>query len=169
MSDPADGGSPVPVTRVELRRASLLEICNADELLRSCALLRSLEPHEAERLLGGSVAKRFTDGARVFREGDDGCPAYLVLRGEVRLSTGRNVVFAVAHKGEVFGEAELVTQLPARASTATAAGDADVVELPAPLLMEVGRGNRRLVELIQQLYRSHHAATQEIADFIKRW
>ena len=78
-------------------------------------------------------------------------------------------MFAVAHKGDVFGEAELVTQQLSRASTATASGDADVVELPALLLMEVGRGNRRLVELIQQLYLGRHAATQELADFINRW
>jgi CRP-like cAMP-binding protein len=170
LSDPADGASPVavPVTRVELRRASLLEICQSDELLRSCALLRSLERSEAERLLGASVARRYPGGAAVFREGDEGCSAYLVLRGEVRLSSGRNVEFAVARKGELFGEAELVTQQP-RASTATAAGDADVVELPAPLLMEVGRANRRLVELIQQLYVGRHAATREIAEFINRW
>jgi len=55
-----------------------------------------------------------------------------------------------------------VTQRQARGSSATASGDADVVELPAPLLMEVGRGNRRLVELVQQLYLGRHAATQEI-------
>jgi CRP-like cAMP-binding protein len=159
---------PIPVTRVELRRASLLEICHSDELLRSCALLRALAPAEAERLLGGSVARRYQDGQAVFREGGEGRSAYLVLRGEVRLSTG-NVVFAVAHKGDVFGEAELVTQPPGRVSTATAAGDADVVELPAPLLMEVGRANRRLVELIQQIHQGRHAATREIADFINRW
>jgi len=160
---------PVPVTRVELRRASLLEICCSDELLRSCALLRALAPEEAERLLGGSVARRYQDGQAVFREGDDGRSAYLVLRGEVSLSTGRNVVFAVAHKGDVFGEAELVTQPPGRVSTATATGDADVVELPAPLLMEVGRANPRLVEMIRELHTSRHAATREIADFINRW
>jgi len=159
----------VPVTRVELRRASLVEICHADEVLRACPLLRSLAPEEEERLLGGSVARRYPGGAAVFREGDEGWAAYLVLRGEVRLSSGRNVVFAVARKGDVFGEAELVTQQQARAATATAAGDADVVELPAPLLMDVGRGNRQLVELIQQLHRSRHAATREIADFINRW
>jgi CRP-like cAMP-binding protein len=169
LSDPPDGASPVPVTRVELRRASLLEICHADQAIRACALMRSLEPAEAERLLGGSVAKRYADGAAVYREGDEGCSAYLVLRGEVRLSSGRNVVFAVARKGDVFGEAELVTQPPARGSTAVAAGETDVVELPAPLLMEVGRANRRLVELIQQIYQGRHAATREIADFINRW
>ncbi|HYV46910.1 MAG TPA: cyclic nucleotide-binding domain-containing protein [Myxococcaceae bacterium] len=169
MSDPADGGAPVPVTRVELRRASLVEICRADEVIRSCALLRSLAPAEAERLLGGSVARRYQDGAAVYREGDEGCAAHFVLRGEVRLSSGRNVVFAVARKGDVFGEAELVTQKPARASTATAAGDADVVELPAPLLMEVGRGNPQLVELIRQLHFGRHSATREIAEFINRW
>lgn len=158
------------MTRVELRRATLLEICHADELVRTCALVKALEAGEAERLLGSSVALRFQGGAAVFREGDDGQSAFLVLRGEVRLSSGGgSVVFAVARKGELFGEAELVTQRKVRGSSATASGDADVVELPAPLLMEVGRGNRRLVELIQQLYLGRHAATQEIADFINRW
>jgi CRP-like cAMP-binding protein len=148
----------------------LLEICHADELIRTCALLKALEAAEAERLLGGSVALRFQNSAAVYREGDDGQSAFLVLRGEVRLSSGGgSVVFAVARKGEMFGEAELVTHQKVRGSSATAAGDADVVDLPAPLLMEVGRGNRRLVDLVQQLHLGRHAATQEISDFINRW
>src|SRR5256885_605289 len=83
----------VTVARVELRRASLVEICHADEALRSCPLLGSLAPEEEERLLGGSVARRYAGGAAVYREGDEGCAAFLVLRGEVSLSSGRNVVF----------------------------------------------------------------------------
>jgi CRP-like cAMP-binding protein len=158
------------VTRVELRRATLLEICHADELIRTCALLKALEAAEAERLLAASVARRFQNGAAVYREGDDGQSVFLVLRGEVRLSSGGGtVVFAVARKGELFGEAELVTQRNVRGSSATPSGDADVVELPAPLLMEVGRANLRLVELVQQLYLGRHAATREISDFINRW
>lgn len=160
----------VPVTRVELRRATLAEIFLSDELLRTCPLMRSLGPEEAERLLAGSVARRFPAGAAIYREGDPGQAAFLVLRGDVRLSSeGGHVVFATAHKGDLFGEAELVTQCPARASSATAAGDVDVVELPPPLLMELGRGNPRLVTLVRETHLGRHAATQEIADFINRW
>ncbi len=168
---PAHGGSPVPVpvTRVELRRATLVEIVQSDELLRSCALLRSLSAGEAGRLLGGSVARRFPGGAAVYREGDEGQSMFLVLRGDVALSTGANVVFATARKGDLFGEGELVTQRTFRASSAVAVGDADVVELPPPLLQEVGLANPRLVALVQQLHLGRHAATQEIADFINRW
>jgi CRP-like cAMP-binding protein len=157
------------VSRVGLRRASLHEICRADEVLRACALLRSLAAEEAERLLGGSVARRFTDGSAVYRAGDEGQGIYLVLRGEVRLSTGAGVMFAVARKGDLFGESELVTSHLFRSSSAVASGDVDVAELPPPLLKEAGRANRALVELVQQLHTGRHAAIQELADFINRW
>lgn len=157
------------MTRVELRRATLVEICQSDELIRTCALLRSLGAQEAEQLLAASVARRFLAGAAIYREGDEGQAMFLVLRGDVLLSSGANVVFAMAHKGDLFGEAELVTQRPSRASSATASGDVDVVELPPASLKEVGRGNPRLVALVQQLHVGRHAATQEIADFINRW
>lgn len=160
----------VPVTRVELRRATLAEICLSDELIRTCPLMRSLGPEEVERLLAGSVARRFPAGAAIYREGDPGQAAFLVLRGDVCLSSGGgHVVFGMAHKGDLFGEAELVTQRQARASSATAVGDVDVVDLPSPLLMELGRGNPRLVTLVQQTHLGRNAATQEIADFINRW
>jgi CRP-like cAMP-binding protein len=147
-----------------------MEICHADEALRTCDLMRALAQGEAERLLGGSVARRFPKDAAVFRQGDEGWSAFLVLRGEVRLTSGHEgVVFGVARKGDLFGESELVTQRTARGSSAITNGDADVVELPAPLLMEVGRGNRRLVDLVQQLHQSRSAATHEIAGFINRW
>src|SRR5687767_13118816 len=104
--------------------------------------MRSLGAGETERLLAGSVARRFPGVTSTCREGDPGQAAFLVLRGDVCLCWGGgNVVFAMAYKGGLFGEAELVTQRPARASSATAVGEVDVVELPAPLLMEVGRGN----------------------------
>jgi len=42
----------------------------------------------------------------VFREGDEGQSVFLVLRGEVRLSSAAGTWCSrVAHKGELFGEA----------------------------------------------------------------
>jgi len=170
LSDSAEAHVMVPVTRVGLRRATLVEVCRSDELLRDCALLRALAPGEADRLLGGAVARRYPEGAAVYREGDDGQDMFLVLRGEVRLSAGGGgVMFAVAHKGEVFGEAELVSSRTVRTCSAVASGDADVAALPARLLKEVACTNAQLAELFQRLHGSRRAATEELADFINRW
>jgi len=153
VNDPAEARVMVPVTRVGLRRATVVEVCRSDEQLRDCALLSALAPGEVDRLLGGAVARRYPEGAAVYREGDDGQDVFLVLRGEVRLSAGsESVMFAVARKGEVFGEEELVTSRKARASSAVVSGDADVAELPVALLKEVGRAN-----------------SEELAEFLDRW
>lgn len=116
--------------------------------------MRSLTMEEAGRILASSVARRFRDGGAVFRQGEQGQSIYLVLKGEVRLTTGGSdgEIIDVARKGDLFGEGELCAAREARACTALASGDVDVVELPAALLKEVGRANPKLVEVVQRFY-----------------
>lgn len=162
-----------PVTKVELRRASLVEICQADEVVRSCAFFQTLTPAECGRLVSASVALRFPDRAPVYRQGDDGQSMFLVLRGEVRLVCSgagtQSVEFEVARKGDTFGEAELVGSSTVRSYSALAVGDVDVVQLPPAALMEVGRGNSRLVALVREIHDRRRATTQEMTAFLSRW
>jgi CRP-like cAMP-binding protein len=164
-----------PVTKVELRRATLAEICRADEQLRRCELFQALSRQECERLIGASVALRFPDRAPVYRQGDGGQSMFLVLRGEVRLVSegggagAQSVEFAVARKGDTFGEAELVGASTVRSCSALAVGEVDVMELPPAPLMEVGRANARLVSLVQEVHGRRRAASQELTAFLSRW
>ena len=74
-----------PVARVELRRASVLDVVASDDVLRACALLRSLSREVQQALLEQGTPRRFADQAGVFQQGEAGSGLFLVLKGEARL------------------------------------------------------------------------------------
>src|SRR5688572_6411880 len=103
-----------------------LEVIQGDDQLRSCALVRALSDAGLRRLFEESAGKRFADQAPIYREGDANGGVFLVLRGEVRLTSKRGaepVDFAGALRGELFGED--CTDGPTRSYSAIARGDTD--------------------------------------------
>lgn len=66
----------------------------------------------------------FEPGADIFREGDIGTVAYIILGGEVELSQeadGDVIVFDTLREGDLFGEMALLDRAP-RSATARAVG-----------------------------------------------
>lgn len=164
--------SQTPVARVELRRASLLDIVRGDDVLRTCALLRSLPREILQALLEQGTARRFGDQAGVFQQGDAGSGLFLVLKGEARLvahERGEAVEFSSARKGEVFGEAELFSAGATRGCSVVALGELDVVELPKRAVMALGREHPSVLELLRALDAQRRVARAEMSEFMGRW
>ncbi len=75
----------------------------------------------------------FAAGETIFKTGDEGKVAYMVLTGKVeisRMSRDEKVVFGVVEPGGIFGEMALVNQLP-RMARATATEDTKCILIPA--------------------------------------
>jgi CRP/FNR family transcriptional regulator, cyclic AMP receptor protein len=79
-----------------------------DELLAQTELFRALSPAQRATIQQAMVPIAFTKGASIFSRGDAGGHLYLVTEGRVRLSVltedGRELAFAHATSGDVFGE-----------------------------------------------------------------
>jgi CRP/FNR family transcriptional regulator, cyclic AMP receptor protein len=91
-------------------RASTVQ--DARRLLEECDLFRSLTPDERHRISVHAHLHRFAAGETIFLKGSAGQGMMAVLSGEVRISVpsteGKEIVLAILHAGEVFGELALL-------------------------------------------------------------
>jgi len=99
---------------------------NLDEarrLLSDCVLFRKLAPKEREALVARAHMRSFEAGNTIFLMGALHDSMFAVLSGEVRISMpsaeGKEVVLAIVHAREVFGEIAMLDGKP-RSADATA-------------------------------------------------
>ncbi len=108
------------------------------------------------------VPKHLTEGAIVFREGDEGSVVYLVEDGLVRLTVdagGHPVAAASAAGGELIGAVEAITEVP-RGTTAVAACDSTLTVVPAPALRDVVERSPALRNFVLRRISAELAATR---------
>jgi CRP-like cAMP-binding protein len=165
--------STTPVTRVGLKRLHVGELVRTDALLRSCGLLRCLDEHGVERLLGEAVARRYPQGALLRREDAGERPLLLILAGEVALLAGADGAAAevgVARKGEVIGEEGLLAGCSAGEGLhAVAQGPVDVAELPLAAVRGAAAASPALAHYLRGVHGARAAAFSEMSDFLGRW
>ncbi len=98
--------------------------------------------------------RTYTDGEKIFAEGDTGRDLYVVQRGavEIRKATkGGDLPLARFGRGHFFGELALVHSLP-RSASAYAVGETRLLVLqPGGFLLKIRRDPTFAFELIQQL------------------
>ena len=99
---------------------------NLDEarrLLSDCVLFRKLAPKERDALVARAHMRSFEAGNTIFLMGALHDSMFAVLSGEVRISMpsaeGKEVVLAIVHAREVFGEIAMLDGKP-RSADATA-------------------------------------------------
>jgi CRP/FNR family cyclic AMP-dependent transcriptional regulator len=84
----------------------------AQRLLGECALFRGLSPVERKVLVTKARVRTFSSGDTVFLMGSQGDSMMAVLDGNVRISVsspaGKEIVLAIMHPGDVFGEIALL-------------------------------------------------------------
>jgi CRP-like cAMP-binding protein len=84
----------------------------AQRLLGECALFRGLSPVERKVLVAKARVRTFSSGDTVFLMGSQGDSMMAVLDGNVRISVsspaGKEIVLAIMHAGDVFGEIALL-------------------------------------------------------------
>jgi CRP-like cAMP-binding protein len=164
-------GEKEAVVRVELKRANAVDLVRADQVLAGCALVSSLGAR-ANEVLARGVVRRCPDKVVIFQKGDAGGGLLLVLSGEVRL-IGRKgpdqVELGTARRGEVFGEAEVLSGKPERGCSAVAHGSVDFVDLPREALLLSGTLPQPIARVLEAVSRSRTAQLDEMADFLNRW
>ena len=81
-------------------------------MLANCFLFQGLGSEERDQLVSRAHIRRFASGETIFRMGAPGASMMAVLSGEVRISIfspeGKELLLAILHPGEVFGEIALL-------------------------------------------------------------
>ncbi|HBE73807.1 MAG TPA: cyclic nucleotide-binding domain-containing protein [candidate division Zixibacteria bacterium] len=93
---------------------------NTSELLKNVYLFNDLSKPELEKILGLAYDKEFGREEAVFHEGEIGDAFYIVMEGQIRISTmvpgvGEEAL-AVLKPGAYFGEMALIDDFPRSAS-----------------------------------------------------
>jgi CRP/FNR family cyclic AMP-dependent transcriptional regulator len=85
---------------------------DARRLLAQCSLFGGLTPDERNVLVGRAHLRRFASGETIFLMDSAGDAMKAILEGHVRISVpsadGKEVVLAILHPGEIFGEIALL-------------------------------------------------------------
>jgi signal transduction histidine kinase len=87
--------------------------------LKQIALFQEMSEADLDKLSESVVEMSIPPGKELFREGDEGRRAYIIIDGEVEIlkeSQGREVLLAVRGKGAVIGEMALLQALPRSAT-----------------------------------------------------
>jgi len=98
------------VVTMETKDRSALD--DAMRLLAQCSLFRGLTPQERNVLVARAHLRRIDAGETIFLMDSPGDAMMAILEGHVRISVpspeGKEVVLAILHPGEVFGEIALL-------------------------------------------------------------
>src|SRR5215471_12352362 len=85
---------------------------DARRLLAECSLFRGLTPEERSGLVARAHLRKLDSGETIFLMDSPGDAMMAILEGHVRISVpspeGKEIVLAILHPGEVFGEIALL-------------------------------------------------------------
>ena len=122
-----------------------MSILTEVELLRRIPLFSNIDTSRLKLLAFTSERLTFEDGAILFREGDRGDSAYLILAGKVDISVGSpngDVLVASVGANNIVGEMSLLCEIP-RSATVTAAEPLDTLRIKKDQFFGLLRGVRR--------------------------
>ncbi len=124
------------------------------ELLRRVPLFASIDTSRLKLLAFTSERLAFDAGAVLFREGDRGDSAYLILGGKVDVSVaspGGDVVVASIAANNIVGEMALLCEMP-RTATVTAAEPLDTLRIKKEQFMQMLRDIPQMtLEIMREL------------------
>jgi CRP-like cAMP-binding protein len=124
------------------------------ELLRRVPLFANIDTSRLKLLAFTSERLTFNAGAVLFREGDRGDSAYLILEGKVDVSVGSpNGDVVVAHLGanNIVGEMALLCEMP-RTATITAAEPLDTLKIKKDQFFQLMRDLPQMtLEIMREL------------------
>lgn len=132
--------------------------------------LSIFEPAAAARLLEHSRVLEFEDGSVIFHEGDPADALYIVLQGQVSLTTnaaGRQEYLAVAGEDEYFGEFGVLDG-DSRSAQASAIGCVRLVRIPSKVLVDELGGTdnnpaiRMMIRTIRKMRQSNRLHVDEL-------
>lgn len=135
-------------------------------LLRQAPLFEPLDDSDRRALLQEMRETSFDAGQVIFTRGDAGRDIYLVVTGRVRLSVltaeGRELSFAHAEPGAVFGEIAMLDSGP-RSADATAVVKTEALSLGRAAFMRLAETRPHLVDaVVRFLCRRIREADQQL-------
>ena len=161
------GPEKVEILRIATRQVSLVEYCQASEVLQRGPVLSRLNAEQQRVLLDGGKAAAFTAGQEILELGQGAKSPALVLSGSVSLQSGPLCEVALVGAGDIFGLESLYPACPrlgARAREAVKLAWLD----PRAVARSLQRASL-LGEYFAQLVKSWQEQVQQSSDFFERW
>ena len=119
----ADGGAViVGVFEQQISRS------RAINTLKKLPVFRGMLDDEYDHILGISQICHYENNVTIFREGDTSLNMFILLSGEMEISTKKNGVICVMQPGDIFGEIGVISQV-LRTATAKVKNDAILLEI----------------------------------------
>jgi len=137
--------------------------CNP-EVLRNVSLFALLDDDELAILAGQVELRKFTPRQRIYKMGDPGRQAYVMVSGKVRVTTvdddGQEVVVDEPAHGEFFGFASMLEQTPHQ-TNATAVEETQCVEVSrSNIATLLERKPHAGMDMLTVLGKQYHASQQ---------
>ncbi len=122
-------------------------------------------------LTRGMVLHRIAGGEAVIRECEEGTSFYVVASGRFAVSkrdeAGGTVILAKLGEGDFFGEMALLSGA-ARSATVTAEEEAEVLEFPADVLLQIAGQHPHVAQSLRRFYRQRLLANAMAASPVFR-
>ena len=140
------------------------------EVLRNIPMFSNVEPTQLKLLAFTSQRLTFGAGQDLFRLGDMGDCAYIIISGEADVlvdKEGTEVVVAKAGKNELIGEIAILCNVP-RTATVRAVTELTALKIPKDLFFRLiaefpDMGVQVMAELARRLHRTTQQLTEALA------
>ncbi len=140
------------------------------EALRNIPMFANVEPTQLKLLAFTSQRLTFAAGQDLFRRGDVGDSAYIIISGEADVlvdKEGTEVAVAKAGKNEIVGEIAILCNVP-RTATIRAVTELTALKIPKDLFFRLiaefpDMGVQVMAELARRLHRTTQQLTEALA------
>lgn len=140
------------------------------EALRNIPMFANVEPTQLKLLAFTSQRLTFGAGQDLFRLGDMGDSAYIIISGEADVlvdKEGTEVAVAKAGKNEIVGEIAILCNVP-RTATIRAVTELTALKIPKDLFFRLiaefpDMGVQVMAELARRLHRTTQQLTEALA------
>nr|WP_255733211.1 Crp/Fnr family transcriptional regulator [Ruegeria sp. Ofav3-42] len=129
-------------------------------------LLKSLPEHHIDKLLSHAIWRRYDRGETIFLQEEEAKAVHVVLAGWVKLfrmaPTGAEAVVSVFTRGESFGEAVALRNVPYPVS-AEAVSACEVMHIPSPILLSLMREDPEIgVSILASTFTHLHSLVSQL-------
>ncbi|WP_170411944.1 Crp/Fnr family transcriptional regulator [Ruegeria atlantica] len=135
-------------------------------IARQSLLLKSLPEHHIDKLLSHAIWRRYDRGETIFLQEEEAKAVHVVLAGWVKLfrmaPTGAEAVVSVFTRGESFGEAVALRNVPYPVS-AEAVSACEIMHIPSPVLLSLMREDPEIgVSILASTFTHLHSLVAQL-------
>lgn len=141
-----------------------MTLTEESNFLSKVPLFQELEPARLKLLAFTSEMINFQDGEVLFKAGEPGDCAYVIMKGDVEIlsTVDEGAVVAVLSANQIFGELALLNDEP-RSATLRARGDLKVMKISESLFIELIRESPGLaLNVVKQLSKKLAVTHQQV-------